>query len=60
MATKMVVNPVHNLLFSPPPPPKQGKRGRQGQHHSGHRMQHHGTHGMKHQDRFIAPQVPPP
>ncbi|KAG2253363.1 hypothetical protein Bca52824_083499 [Brassica carinata] len=47
IATKMVLNPV-NLLFSPPPPPK-GKKGRQGQYHSGQRMQH--------QDRVMAPKL---
>ncbi|KAL0664151.1 hypothetical protein Bca4012_100989 [Brassica carinata] len=45
IATKMVLNPV-NLLFSPL---KQGKKGRQGQHHSGQRMQH--------QDRVMAPKL---
>ncbi|KAG2253360.1 hypothetical protein Bca52824_083496 [Brassica carinata] len=44
IATKMVLNPV-NLLFSP----LKGKKGRQGQHHSGQRMQH--------QDRFMAPKL---
>ncbi|KAJ0256194.1 hypothetical protein HA466_0091910 [Hirschfeldia incana] len=45
IATKMVLNPV-NLLFSPPPKP--GKKCKQGQH-SGQRMQH--------QDRVMGPKL---
>ncbi|KAJ4883985.1 Uncharacterized protein Rs2_34078 [Raphanus sativus] len=67
-ATKMVVNPVFNFLFSPPKHGKKGKHGRHEdeyygehrmQHYREHRMQHNGSHGKKYQDRFMAPQVPP-
>ncbi|KAJ0258006.1 hypothetical protein HA466_0068820 [Hirschfeldia incana] len=56
-ATKMVVNPVFKLLFSPPKHGKKGKHGRHEdayyggqrmQHHSEHRMQHHSEHRMQH------------
>ncbi|KAJ4901836.1 Uncharacterized protein Rs2_15787 [Raphanus sativus] len=60
IATKMVVNPLFNFLFSPPKHEKKTKHGRhEDAYYGGHRMQHNGSHGKKYQDRFMAPQVPP-
>ncbi|CAH8386504.1 unnamed protein product [Eruca vesicaria subsp. sativa] len=52
IATKLVLSPLDNLLFAPPP--KHEKKGRQGQHHSGQRTQHHSGQMMQHQDRVMA------